>query len=160
MSSEVLRHPNPLLSGPGCRPIWISLDSCEMPGRLDELWAYKRPEGGFVVACLPFFARGVAFGDLLAAEPPDFLVSGIIERSGLRTLRACYVEPSHANARHGVLHAKLEALGLPNEWLGGGYVSILLRDYADQQAALSALSDELAARSMQYEVEPTPFAKT
>jgi hypothetical protein len=76
-----------------------------MPGRFEELWAHESPGSGSEVSCVRFFARGIAFGDLIAASPPDFVVSAVIKHSGLLTLRACFSGPSIASSSH-------EAVGL------------------------------------------------
>ena len=154
---NTLRHERPLSEGPSAQAVQVSLALADMPGRFEQLWAYESPEGGFVVASLPFFARGIAFGDLVEVSQPGQEVTRVVRQSGLRTVRACFTDRSSVTSRHEAVHGKIEALRLPSEWHGGGYVAVLVRSFEDQEAVLRALAPQLQAGIMVAEVEPEPF---
>lgn len=50
-------------------------------GGAEQLWAERIGDDRFVICCIPFFAYGVALGDIVALDPLR-----VIERSG----RACF----------------------------------------------------------------------
>ena len=125
-----------------------------MPGRFEELWGLESAEGGFVVSSLPFFARGLAFGDLVLASPPEFNITSIVKRSHLFTLRACFTSKAHAASSHEAVHEALIRLGLPFEWRGSGYFAVLLRAAAEAEVVLAALASVVPAGGLSSEVEP------
>jgi hypothetical protein len=79
--------------------------------------------GTFELACVPFFAYGLAFGDVVAAEPlqahglVDRVVNGVVEPSGRLTFRVQFLRASNPALARDQLLADLRTLDCPvEEW--------------------------------------------
>jgi hypothetical protein len=135
----------------------VDLSRFGMQGRFEHLTILSSPAGGYVVACLPFFTRGIAFGDLVAVEGPENRFCHVVERSGLRTLRAAFTDQSLAEKDHPELHQVIYEMGHPHEWHGSGYLAVLIRSLADQQQVADGLNKWIADGTLLCEVDPEPF---
>jgi hypothetical protein len=148
------RHLHPPYEPPSRKIVFVDLTPIGMPGQTEELCCEEVAPGQFIVSCLPFFARGIAFGDLISAAPENSLFTSVLRRSGLRTLRACFVEPNLAAAYHEPVHAILASLRHPHEWHGSGYFAVLLPDRQAEAEVLQSLAEFIEKGILAYEVEP------
>lgn len=59
------------------------------PADFESLWATSLGEGLYRVENIPFFAEGIALGDVISARPEQDLLrfQGVVQPSGHRTLR-------------------------------------------------------------------------
>lgn len=122
--------------------------------RFEELWCHEAAPGEFVVSCLPFFTYGIAFGDVIAAEPPGFAFKSVLHRSCLLTFRGCFSDPDSAAKRHEEVHAALSRLRHPHEWHGRGYVAALLPNPEAVHEILHALASFVEDGSLIWEIDP------
>lgn len=134
----------------------VSLAPFGMPDRYERLVVVPSPEGNHIVACLPFFTYGIQFGDLVRLRRPDNAFERVLKWAGLRTLRFAFNDPARGDEAHAELHGKVIATGLPHEWLGAGYLAILLRNLRDQDRALACLAG--FADDGSWEIDPEPFS--
>ena len=152
------QHRNPAFPGPDGRAVVVDLTPFQMPGRTEELWCHEVEPGQLVVSCLPFFTRGIAFGDLVSAEAPDYVFKAVIRRSGLRSLRACFPDRAVAQAHHDTVHAALSRLPHPHEWHGAGYFAVLMPTPEAEAEIRQALAPFLEDGRLVWEIDPEPAA--
>ena len=111
-------------------------------------------------ACLPFFSYGIQFGDLVKLREPGNVFERVLRSSGLRTLRYAFIDRSLAQEYHEDIHGRFIVAGLPHEWHGPALISVLLRNFQDQQRALDCLTSVVDDDIGQWEVDPGPFGTT
>jgi hypothetical protein len=132
----------------------VDLTPFGMPGKTEELCCEEVAPGEFIVSCLPFFARGIAFGDLISAATEDSSFTSVLRHTGFRMLRACFAEPSLAATHHDRVHAILASVRHPHEWHGSGYFAVLLPDCQAEVEVLQSLAEFFEKGILTYEVEP------
>jgi len=135
----------------------VDLAPFQLPDRYERLIVAPSPQGDYVVACLPFFTYGIQFGDLIKLQQPGNMFERVLESSGLRTLRIAFNSDRDAGDKHEQLHGKIIQSGLPHEWYGSTYVSVLIRHARDQEHLLSRMDDFLENGSVCWEVDPESF---
>jgi hypothetical protein len=96
------------------------------------------------------------FGDLVELRQPGNAFKRVLKGGGLRTLWFAFHDPARGDEAHEELHGKVLATRLPHEWLGTGYLAMLLRNLRDQRRALACLTE--FADDGTWEVDPEPFA--
>jgi hypothetical protein len=157
--NNVADHPCPCMPTPvGATKMIVDVGPFGMPGCVERLVVEPSPAGGFVVACLPFFSYGIQFGDLVEVQERGQVFERVVKSSGLRTLRIAFRKKDTARHRHERIHGELVKSGLPHEWRGFGYVSVLVRDLSDQERALSCVADDVRDGTVSWEVDPAPFS--
>jgi hypothetical protein len=137
--------------------VFIDLTPFGMAGMLEELCCDEMVPGEFVVCCLPFFARGIAFGDLVSAAAGDSSFKSVLRRSGLRTLRCCFADTELVTKYHERVHGILSRLRHPHEWHGCGQFAVLLKELQAEAETLQLLAPFIEDNILAYEVEPEPF---
>ncbi|MBS0260861.1 MAG: DUF4265 domain-containing protein [Planctomycetes bacterium] len=153
-----VRHLHPACEPKIRRIVRVDLTPNGMPGKTEELCCDEVAPGKYVVCCLPFFAYGIAFGDLISAPAENLQFASVLRHSGLRTLRACFVEHSLAATLHEPVHAILSSLRHPHEWHGNGYFAVLLPDQQAEEETLKALAEFVENGILTHEVEPDSTA--
>jgi len=141
----------------------VDLGTFGMPGRFERLTIVPSREENYVVACLPFFAYGIHFGDLVAVQGQDNRFDRVLNASGLRTLRIAFTDASLMQEHHESIHAKIIGCGLPHEWHGSGYMSVLIRNPDDQERILSSVGEFIrdgCGGSWEWEVDPEAFSRS
>ncbi|MFY0529330.1 DUF4265 domain-containing protein [Archangium gephyra] len=70
------------------------------PASVESLWALPKGEGLFQVDNIPFFATGVALGDVVSATPEEgaFCFQAVVHPSGHSTLRLAISEAADVPA--------------------------------------------------------------
>jgi hypothetical protein len=78
------------------------------PASVESLWALPKGEGLFQVDNIPFFATGVAVGDLVSATPEEgaFLFQDVVQASGHSTLRLAISEAADVPAVRALFEQK------------------------------------------------------
>lgn len=153
MSNVYHLHPCIPITG---EPVFMPVDLAAfgMPGRFEYLSVLPSPVGNYVVACLPFFTYGIAYGDLVAVKGPEFEFDRILASSKLRTFRLAIADAAQMDVLHETLHRSIIESGLPHEWHNAGYVSVLIRHQEDQDHLLSCIGDVIQSEDTYWEVDP------
>lgn len=125
------------------------------PDKYEQLWSEQISATEFEVCCIPFFADDIAFGDVVVAEEADdYVVAGVMRRSGERVMRVAVVAdevlPVHAR-----IHDILTRREYLHEWFAPGYVAISLNP-ADDHRELWA---EIRTLGAAVEIEVTPLVR-
>jgi hypothetical protein len=78
------------------------------PASVESLWALPKGEGLFQVDNIPFFATGVALGDLVSATPEEgaFRFQEVVHPSGHSTLRVAISEAADVPAVRALFEQK------------------------------------------------------
>lgn len=78
------------------------------PASVESLWALPKGEGLFQVDNIPFFATGVAVGDLVSATPEEgaFRFQDVVQASGHSTLRLAISEAADVPAVRALFEQK------------------------------------------------------
>lgn len=84
----------------------IAADISEEPGHREweQIWARRLGEHTFEICCVPFFAYGMALGDVVETNGAH-VIRRVINRSGHRTVRIWLGDSSSAAAREEVQKA-------------------------------------------------------
>ena len=100
----------------------VDLADFDLPGRREQVWARRLPDGNFELCCLPFFTYGYSLGDVIAPKERGGTVLGsVVTPSGRRLLRLAF----HAHEpHHSAIHDAIARSGRPAEWFNPGYVAI------------------------------------
>lgn len=77
-------HPEPLWRS---RADFVFGARLEEAGHREQLWGRRLDSGHLEVCCIPLFVYGLALGDVVEIDD-DFMLVGIVERSGRSVLRA------------------------------------------------------------------------
>ncbi|MFF7202790.1 DUF4265 domain-containing protein [Streptomyces sp. NPDC008141] len=113
-------------------------------GRREQLWTRQLAPDRFEVACLPFFTYGICYRDVVTIDS-NHLVTGVLEKSGHRTLRiALVIDHPDRDQLHELLHGTTIEAGMPHEWLQGTYLAVDLPPGTDPTAALEKILEASA----------------
>ena len=157
VKGTVARHPAPPMGTENCVEVSVDLSEHGLDGQTEMLWATAAHEHDYVVACIPFFAYGIQFGDLIEVDPASNKLVRVLQQSGLRTMRVAFVNEAVERDMHDSCREHLSQTPLPHEWCDSGYVSILVRNNDDQKLGLSAFRSQIDAHQVEWEVDPEPF---
>jgi|SRR6218665_640495 len=91
--------------------VLISLEQDEdgyPPASVESLWALPKGGGHFQLDNIPFFATGVAWGDIVSAsrEEGAFRFQEVVQSSGHSTLRVAISEPADVPAVRALFEQK------------------------------------------------------
>src|SRR5581483_3641208 len=88
-------------------------DDWTLPAGSEELlWARRVNDDGFEILSIPFFAKNVSLGDVVAIRPDDAgvpMFDRVLRSGGHSTYRVA-VDEATARRRHDDYHALLDAL--------------------------------------------------
>ncbi|MFF0794240.1 DUF4265 domain-containing protein [Streptomyces spiralis] len=122
-------------------------------GWREQLWTRRLTEDTFEVACLPFFSYGICYRDVVTVDS-NHLVTGVVRKSGHRTLRVALVlEHMDRDQVHELLHGKAVDTGLPHEWLQGTYLAVDLPPGTDEAPFVEALEPLAQAGALYWEID-------
>jgi hypothetical protein len=122
--------------------IHVDLADHGLPGRLEQLWAWRISPYEFEIASLPFFPYDMTLGDTVAtrgSEAPDLVVAQVIRRSGHRLLRVGIKTLGINPELHELMHREMIRSGLIFEWHGAEYVAVDLPRDCSEDALLAYL---------------------
>jgi hypothetical protein len=118
------------------------------PGMAEQVWAAQIDEHRFTLRSIPFFAIGVAPGDIVVTGP-GHVIDGVEARGGRHVLRLALATDDEDVALedrfHEDVHAGLRALDLRHEWMSVGYVAVEI-DAPTPGAGLAGLLEDIGRR--------------
>lgn len=118
-----------------------------MPGKWEQLWAEKIEGDHFRLCCVPFFAYGLALGDVVATSSTvdsPFVVSSVVAESGHTTVRVALTKPEDSESLAQQLVDAAKTAGFIFEWYTATYLAI---DSAPGSSELQGLVDVLDSLS-------------
>ncbi|MEU0435796.1 DUF4265 domain-containing protein [Streptomyces sp. NPDC006290] len=119
----------------------VDLAPFDLEKRIEQLWLSK-VDDGYEVGCIPFWAYGLALGDVVAVSN-DGYVSGIVRKSGRRVLRVLFLEPRPSTDSRVPLRGVLDSVGLLSEWNGDRFVAIDVPDESEMRQVYDVLNSEI-----------------
>ncbi|MFF4535538.1 DUF4265 domain-containing protein [Streptomyces aureus] len=119
----------------------VDLAPFDLEKSIEQLWLSKA-EGGYEVCCIPFWAYGLALGDVVAVSDNGY-ISGIVRKSGRRVLRVLFLEPRPSMDSRVPLRSVLESAGLLSEWNGDRHVAIDVPDESAMRQVYDVLNPEI-----------------
>lgn len=157
---DVVQHKDPAWGDRADAVVLRNLASDDLEGLWEQLWVRHLDLGKYELCCLPFFAYGLALGDVLdvAVDRDDRLVITGLARSGGRSLiRVVAGLEADVPTFHDALHALLATEGLIHEWHRSGYVAIDVPDVQRVAPFLSALDGLGLSQEMAVEIAGGPL---
>ncbi|MEV7860914.1 DUF4265 domain-containing protein [Streptomyces hirsutus] len=121
----------------------VDLAPFGLGGMLEQLWLRKLPEdSGYEVCCIPFYAYGLALGDIVGKSEAD-TIDRLIGRSGRRVLRVFFVDPRPSGDSRAALRSAVASANLLSEWNGEHHVAIDVPDVSAMQPVFESVQDEI-----------------
>ncbi|MFR9672975.1 DUF4265 domain-containing protein [Streptomyces sp. TR06-5] len=129
----------------------------DLSGRQDgwreQLWTCQLPGDRFEVACLPFFAYGLCYLDVVTVDSNQ-VVASVVQKSGHRILRvALVVDHPDRDQLHELLHDRVVEADLPHEWLQGTYLSVDLPPGTDPTDLVEVLEAPAQMGALHWEID-------
>ncbi|MEU6770672.1 DUF4265 domain-containing protein [Streptomyces sp. NPDC046759] len=119
----------------------VGLDAFDLPGMLEQLWLREvGVEGSYEVCCIPFYAYGLALGDVVEKGESE-TVNRVVKKSGRRVLRVLFAEPRPLTDSRSALRRAVESAGLLSEWNGDRHVAIDVPDVAVMQPVFDSVQE-------------------
>jgi len=144
---KIATHANPVRRPVPSFMLRASLDDIEGGDNYEQLWTKRVGEDRFEVCCIPFFAYGLALGDVVRADAGSgYLIQSVAERSGNGVVRVAVKRREDVDAMHLRIHDLLGKLEYLHEWFAPGYVAVSLeagRSHDEFFAGLAALGDSV-----------------
>lgn len=132
-------------------PVWrreknymamVDLAPFDFGEMLEQLWLREVDGGGHEVCCIPFYAYGLALGDVVGKSGPD-TVDSLTSKSGRRVLRVFFAEPRPSADSQSVLRSAVESAGLLSEWNGDRHVAIDVPDNSVMRPVFDSVQEEI-----------------
>ena len=123
--SNIATHDAP--AAPADFLIRVDLANHGMPDKIEQLWARRLAPDRFEIASIPFFAYGIALGDIVQTvqeSSSEFVVDHVAERSGHLLLRVGLTAYQTIPELHELLHREILRSGLKYEWHRAEYVAV------------------------------------
>ena len=121
----------------------VDLSYAGLGGQVEQLWLNDEGSGSFRVACVPFCAYGLSYGDRVRLDDRGEYVASIEEKSGNRALRAL-LAPSLGDVEAQQIRAILEnvavSLGIPFELHGERFIAFNIDPGIDVDILVDAVS--------------------
>ncbi|MER6464873.1 DUF4265 domain-containing protein [Streptomyces sp. NPDC001228] len=144
-------HEDPVWRGGNHHMAMVDLAPFELPEMLEQLWLREVGEGrGYEICCIPFYAYGVALGDVIE-NGESGSVGRVIEKSGRRVLRILFSEPHPVVDSRPALRRALDSTGLLNEWNGERHVAIDVPDESVMQPIYDSVRNEIESATAFWE---------
>jgi Domain of unknown function (DUF4265) len=142
---KIATHANPVRRPVPSFMLRAPLDDIEGGGNYEQLWTKRVGEDRFEVCCIPFFAYGLALGDVVRADAGSgYLIQSVAERSGNGVVRVAVKRREDVEAMHPRIHDLLGKLEYLHEWFAPGYVAVSLeaeRSHDEFFKGLASLGD-------------------
>lgn len=119
----------------------VDLAPFDLGGMLEQLWL-REVSGGYEVCCIPFYAYGLALGDVVGKGGSD-TVDSLISKSGRRVLRVFFAEPRPVVDSRSALRRAVESGELLSEWNGDRHVAIDVADISAMQPVFDSVQGEI-----------------
>ncbi|MEV8094371.1 DUF4265 domain-containing protein [Kitasatospora sp. NPDC085879] len=121
----------------------VDLAPFDLRGMLEQLWLREADEeGGYEVRCIPFYAYGLALGDVVEKSESE-TINRLIRKSGRRVLRILFTEPRPLADSRSVLREAVGSVGLLSEWNGDRLVAIDVPDISVMQPIFDSVHGEI-----------------
>ncbi|MEW1778717.1 DUF4265 domain-containing protein [Streptomyces sp. NPDC086777] len=144
-------HEDPAWRGENHEMAMVDLAPFDLPGMLEQLWLREvNEEGAYEVCCIPFYAYGVALGDVIEKGESGSM-DRVIEKSGRRVLRILFSESRPALDSRPMLRRTLDSAGLLNEWNGDRHVAIDVPDDSVMQPIYDSVRNEIEGTTAFWE---------
>ncbi|MFF7993249.1 DUF4265 domain-containing protein [Kitasatospora xanthocidica] len=141
-------------------PVWrneknyiamVDLAPFDLPGMLEQLWLRELESGaGYEVCCIPFYAYGLALGDVVVKSESN-TVDSLIGKSGRRVLRILFAEPRPSTDSRSALRSAVDSAGLLGEWNGDRHIAIDVPDISLMQPVFDSVQGEIQNRTAFWE---------
>lgn len=132
---RIATHSNPITRSDPSFLVRVPVDDVSPPGAWEQLWTRRLGVGEYELTCIPFFAYGMALGDVLQVdEEQGHLVTGVRRTLGNGVLRIAVLDKNDVQWVHAQLHDLLGRLEYLHEWSAPGYVAIHLEAGSDHAA--------------------------
>ncbi|MFG3046720.1 DUF4265 domain-containing protein [Streptomyces sp. NPDC048241] len=136
-------HEDPAWRGESNFMAMVDLTPFDLPGMREQLWLREVDEGGaYEVSCIPFYAYGVALGDVVGTSDAHDVVR-VIRKSGRRAIRVLFTEPRPSVDSRSALRAAVESANLLSEWNGDRMVAIDFPDGSSSQPIVDCIQGEV-----------------
>jgi hypothetical protein len=140
---EYISHEDPVWRVEKNYMAMVDLAPFDLGGMLEQLWLREVDEGGgFEVCCIPFYAYGLALGDVVRKSGSD-RVDRLIRKSGRRVLRVLFAEPRPLGDSRSALRRAVESTELLSEWNGDRHVAIDVPDISVMQPIFDSVQREI-----------------
>ncbi|WP_167739665.1 DUF4265 domain-containing protein [Streptomyces subrutilus] len=131
--------------------VTVDLAPFDLAGMREQLWLREIEEGGsYEVCCIPFYAYGLALGDVVSKSGTD-AVESVISKSGRRVLRVFFTDPRPRTDSRSELRNVVNSTGLLSEWNGDRHVAIDVPDIAQMQPVFDSVHREIQNRTAFWE---------
>ena len=118
----------------------------------EQLWTRRVADDLFQLCCIPFFAFGMALGDVVRAEASSgYVVKEVVRRSGNGVARVAVTRRDNEHEVHAKVHDLLGRLEYLYEWYATGYVAVSLDNafpHDELFVGLAALGDAVAVERL------------
>lgn len=129
----------------------VDLTPFDLPGMLEQLWLRELDvEGSFEVCCIPFYAYGLALGDVVGRSESE-AVDRLIRQSGRRVLRVLFAEPRPLIDTRSALRRAVESAELLSEWNGDLQIAIDVPDISVMQSVFDCVQEEIESGTAFWE---------
>ncbi|MFK0106415.1 DUF4265 domain-containing protein [Streptomyces sp. NPDC091217] len=144
-------HEEPAWRGSGHYMAMVDLAVFDLPGMREQIWLRETGVAGeYEVCCIPFYAYGMALGDVVGKSAAD-MIGQSIRKSGRRALRVLFTAPRPLNDSRSALRAALDSVGLLSEWNGDRQVAIDVPDMTVIQPVVDAIQAEILGKTAFWE---------
>lgn len=155
MASILMDEQDPNLNkiGVHVNPVWreqagfliqAKVSDPESPFEYEQLWVRRLAPDKFEVCCIPFFLYGIALGDVVSAEAPNYILSSVSSPSTRVEFRAWFSTVYQVDERI-ALTDRAGELGCAIEW----YSERLLGLSAPESVSAGQLEEALVAAEQQ-----------
>ncbi|MFJ9710833.1 DUF4265 domain-containing protein [Streptomyces sp. NPDC101234] len=142
-------HETPAWRGESHFMAMVNLAPFDLEGMLEQLWLRELNEGdSYEVCCIPFYAYGLALGDVVGKTD---VVDRLIRNSGRRVLRVLFAEPRPREDSRSALQEAVESAGLLSEWNGDRHVAIDVPEISVMQPIFDSVQGEIQDRTAFWE---------
>ncbi|WP_206308864.1 DUF4265 domain-containing protein [Streptomyces sp. A1136] len=133
-------------------PVWrdekslmamLDLAPFDLQGMREQLWLRQvGVEGNYEVCCIPFYAYGLALGDVVQKNESGN-IDRLIRKSGRRALRILFAEPRPLSDSRSALRRAVHIAGLLSEWNGDRHVAIDVPNLSAMQPIFDCVQGEI-----------------
>ncbi|WP_285644444.1 DUF4265 domain-containing protein [Lentzea sp. NBRC 102530] len=137
-------HEDPVWRAENSHLAMVDLAPFDLQGMREQLWLRETVDDGeYEICCLPFYAYGLALGDVVGKSGSEN-VGTVIRKSGRRVLRIMFAEPRFQEGdSRAVLREVLDAAGLLSEWNGDRFIAIDVPDISVMQPIFDSVQAEI-----------------
>ncbi|MFC8827592.1 DUF4265 domain-containing protein [Streptomyces sp. NPDC057137] len=107
-------------------------------------------EGSYEVCCIPFYAYGLALGDVVGRNESG-AVDRLISKSSRRVLPVYFAEPRPLTDTRSALRRAVESTGLLSEWNGDHQIALDVPDISVMQSIFNCVQEEIESGTAFWE---------